>query len=202
MLTFLCVQTAERGSLLDIIMDFVWKNKQSGKNIMHMTVPFTKLEKYLLKDFSIIGVALIVQRFLILLVLCREIIKENIKIDELNNEQKYLFSIAIEKKLFINTEHGFRQNYYFVNRAEHVELKQMSHELYNEVSELIEKAYKLVLDEYLKIVPKHLYWQMGNFLSNYLNHFVTCSLYEADKNGLLSVPNDNNKVWLSLFASE
>ena len=120
MLTFLCVQTAERGSLLDIIMDFVWKNKQSGKNIMHMTVPFTKLEKYLLKDFSIIGVALIVQRFLILLVLCREIIKENIKIDELNNEQKYLFSIAIEKKLFINTEHGFRQNYYFGNRAEHV----------------------------------------------------------------------------------
>ena len=131
---------------MDIIMDFVWKNKQSGKNIMHMTVPFTKVEKYLLKDFSIIGVALIVQRFLILLVLCREIIKENIKIDELNNEQKYLFSIAIEKKLFINTEHGFRQNYYFVNRAEHVELKQMSHELYNEVSELIEKAYKLVLD--------------------------------------------------------
>ena len=114
MLTFLCVQTAERGSLLDIIMDFVWKIKQSGKNIMHMTVPFTKLEKYLLKDFSIIGVALIVQRFLILLVLCREIIKENIKIDELNNEQKYLFSIAIEKKLpFSALHHEFNSTKMF-----------------------------------------------------------------------------------------
>lgn len=43
---------------------------------------------------------------------------------------------------------------------------------------------------------------MGNFLSNNLNLFVTCSLNDAEKNGVLSTPDENNKEWLSLFASE
>ena len=59
-----------------------------------------------------------------------------------------------------------------------------------------------MLDEYEAAVPKHLHWQMGNFLSNHLGNFVTCSLYVGVKNGILSAPDDNNKDWLSLFASE
>jgi hypothetical protein len=39
-------------------------------------------------------------------------------------------------------------------------------------------------------------------MSNYLNPFVTCSLYEAYNKGLLSQPDENNKEWLSLFAAE
>lgn len=133
---------------------------------------------------------------------CREIIKGNIRIDELNDDQKYLFSIALEKKLFVKDGDGFCQNYYYVNRPERAELEQMAHEFYKEVSELIKKAYELVLDEYVKTVPEHLHWQMGNFLSNSLNFFVTCSLFEADKNKALSSPTEHDKAWLSLFVSE
>jgi len=43
---------------------------------------------------------------------------------------------------------------------------------------------------------------MNNFLTNPLGHFVNMSLYEGMKNGILSQPDENNKSWLSLFASE
>ena len=36
--------------------------------------------------------------------LCREIKKGNVKISQMNEEQKYLFCIALEKKLFITTK--------------------------------------------------------------------------------------------------
>lgn len=51
-------------------------------------------------------------------------------------------------------------------------------------------------------VPGHLKWQMGNFLSNHLNVFVTCSLYEAYNSNRLYKPDRHNGPWLSLFASE
>ena len=57
----------------------------------------------------------------------------------------------------------------------------------------------LLETEYEKTVPKHLHWQMGNFLSNSLNGFVTCSLYDGMKNKALSDPNVEGREWLSLF---
>ena len=56
------------------------------------------------------------------------------------------------------------------------------------------------MEEYETTVPKHLHWQMGNFLSNYLNGFVTCTLYDAMKQGALSNPNVEGREWLSLFS--
>lgn len=134
--------------------------------------------------------------------LCRGLIKGNIDINNLEKEQKYLFSIALEKKLFLKTESGFKQNYYYVNHAERAAIEKLAHEFYEEVSPLIEKGYNLILEEYAKSIPQHLHWQMGNFLANNLNHFVTCSLNEAWKNNILSIPNETDKEWLSLFASE
>ncbi len=134
--------------------------------------------------------------------LCREIIKNNINVNDLNEEQKYLFSIALEKKLFVKTNSGFKQNYYYVDRSERMEIEKFAREFYSTVLPLIEHAWNIILDEYVSTVPKHLHWQMGNFLANHLNHLVTCSLHCACKNGDLSEPDENNKEWLSLFASE
>ncbi len=134
--------------------------------------------------------------------LCREIIKGNINVNDLNEEQKCLFSIALEKKLFVKTDDGFKQNHYYVNHAERIEIEKIAHEFFDTVSSLIEGAWKIVLDEYLSTIPNHLHWQMGNFLANNLNHFVTCSLHCAYKDAKLSKPDENNKEWLSLFVSE
>ena len=133
--------------------------------------------------------------------LCREIIKGNITPEKLSEDQKYLFSIALEKKLFIKDGDSFKQNYYFIRHNELEQLEQLAYEFYPIAREFFDKSYSLVLDEFEATVPKHLHWQMGNFLSNHLGNFVTCSLYEGMKNGALSIPNEN-KDWLSLFASE
>lgn len=134
--------------------------------------------------------------------LCREIVKGKLSLDELTEEQKYLFSIAHEKKLFIKEGDNFRQNYYFVGQNEREQLEKLAYELYPKVLKYFDKAYRQVLDEYESAIPRHLHWQMGNFLSKHLNCFITCSLYEGMKNGILSVPDENNRDWLSLFASE
>lgn len=134
--------------------------------------------------------------------LCREIIKGNILPEKLNEDQKYLFSIAIEKKLFIKEGDNFKQNYYFIRHGELKQIEQLAYEFYPVAQEFFNKAYKLVLDEYKTTVPKHLHWQMGNFLSNHLGNFVTCSLYEGVRSGILSTPDESNKDWLSLFTAE
>ncbi|MGM9637555.1 MAG: RNA polymerase sigma factor [Eubacteriales bacterium] len=134
--------------------------------------------------------------------LCRNIIKGNTDPRNLTQEQEYLFSIALEKKLFLKTSEGFRQNYYYAGRDEWIGIEKMAHEFYPEVSGLIGTAYDLALKEYQSGVPKHLRWQMGNFLSNYLNLFVPFSLYEAVGRGMLSNPCIEGREWLSLFASE
>lgn len=132
----------------------------------------------------------------------RGIIKDEIDINNFTDEQKYIFSTALEKKLFINTSDGFKLNYYFVPRYEYKEIENLAYSFYDEAKVEFAKAYNLVLDEYLPKIPKHLHWQMGNFLSNNLNCFVTCSLYDAVNDDKLSIPDSNNKEWLSLFASE
>ena len=134
--------------------------------------------------------------------LCREIVKGNVKTERMNEEQKYLFSIALENKLFVKTDDGFVQNYYYVNHAERRELEQLAREFYGTASPLIARAWDIVMDEYAPTVPRHLHPQMGNFLANQLNHFVTCSLQCAYRNGDLSEPDERNREWLSLFASE
>lgn len=134
--------------------------------------------------------------------LCREIIKGGISPDQLDDRQKYLFSIALEKRLFFKTSDGFKPNYYFVPRKERQQIEEIAQEFYGEVEEILKNAYELVKKEYQSLVPKHLHWQMGNFLSNYLNLFVTCSLYQAKEKEILSQPDEGNRAWLSLFASE
>ena len=134
--------------------------------------------------------------------LCRDIIKGNAQIESLNEEQKYLFSIALEKKLFLKNNGDFQPNYYYVNRSERQSIEKLAYTFYDTAAPFFKAAYDVVLAEYAHTVPKHLHRQMGNFLSNYLNMFVTCSLYEAVNRGILSKPDENNKAWLSLFASE
>ncbi len=134
--------------------------------------------------------------------LCRDIIKKNVDISELNEEQQYLFSIALEKKLFIKDGENFKQNYFFATGKARKELETLAMEFYPIAKNYFDKAWQNTLNEYQKTVPKHLHWQMGNFLSNALNNFVTCSLYEALKNNVLSSPDEHNEEWLSLFTSE
>ncbi|MEA4832086.1 MAG: RNA polymerase sigma factor [Oscillospiraceae bacterium] len=134
--------------------------------------------------------------------LCRDVIKGDIKPENLTDEQKNLFSVALEKKLFIRNESGFRQNYYYVSEHERKEIEKIAFSFYDTAKDYFNIAYDLVLKEYLPAIPKNLHWQAGNFLSNHLNTFVTCSLYEAFNAGKLSKPDEFNKEWLSLFASE
>jgi len=102
--------------------------------------------------------------------LCREIIKNNIETNNLSEEQKYLFSIALQKKLFLKDGDTFKHNYYFIERDGLEKLSELAvNKLYPKVKKLFNTAYQIVLDEYKETVPKHLHWQMGNFLSNHLN---------------------------------
>lgn len=134
--------------------------------------------------------------------LCREIINGSMDVNALDENQKFLFSVAVEKNLFIKVSDKFKQNYFFVAKNEYKVIKKISLGFYETASKYFKTAYDIILKEYQNDVPKHLRWQMGNFLSNHLNNFVTCSLYEAVNNGIVSKPDESNKAWLSLFASE
>ena len=133
---------------------------------------------------------------------CRDIIKGAKKPDKLNEEDKLLFSHAIENSLFIKTDSGFKPNYCFIGKEQMKFIQALCDNFYAVASGYFKRAYDIITDEFVKIVPKNLHWQMGNLLSNYLNPFVTCSLYEAYNKGILSQPDENNKAWLSLFATE
>jgi len=134
--------------------------------------------------------------------LCREIILGKIVVDKLDENQKFLFSIALEKNLFMKTANGFQQNYYFVAGNEMKSLENIADGFYEVAKKYFKIAYDIIVNEYAGNVPKHIQWQMGNFLSNYLSNFVTCSLYEAVNEGILSKPEEQDKAWLSLFAGE
>lgn len=134
--------------------------------------------------------------------LCREIIKGNLSPHRLSEEQKFLFSKALENKLFIKNGDGFRQNYYFIEKQERKQLEQLAYAFYPQANRYFDKAYRQIFNAYKTMVPKRLHWQMGNILSNFLGHFITCSLYEGIRNHILSEPDEANREWLSLFASE
>jgi hypothetical protein len=134
--------------------------------------------------------------------LCRDIIKGVKEIKKLNENEKLLFSHAIENRLFIKTDGGFKLNYCFIS-SDHMKFsKSVCYDFYGNASKYFKKAYDIILDEFTKIIPKHLHWQMGNITSNYLFPFVTGAIYEAYNQGILSQPDENNKAWLSLFATE
>lgn len=131
--------------------------------------------------------------------LCGEVIRGKVRPEEMDRDRKYLFSIALEKRLFVETPSGFRQNFFFVEWKEQQEIVRMAHAFYEESAELYEKAYDMILQWYVKTIPPHLHWQMGNFLSFKLNYLATCSLYEALRQGILSEPGEEDRKWLSLF---
>lgn len=122
--------------------------------------------------------------------------------EHMTEEQKLLFSEAVAKNLFLNENGTFQQNYYFVRKKEAEELLGLIEEFSEIAKPYFEAAWKLILSEYEKTVPKHLHGQMGNFLSNHLNLFVTGSLYEGVRNKVLSDSNMEGKEWLSLFSME
>jgi RNA polymerase sigma factor, sigma-70 family len=133
--------------------------------------------------------------------LCSDIIEGKQDMKNINENEKYLFSIAIEKKLFIKTGDNFyNQNYYYIGESEFEQIRELAYGFYDTATNYFSKAFDIVLRVYKEDIPKHLQWQMSNFLSNHLNGFITCSLYEAVNKNLLSTPDVNNKKWLSLFA--
>jgi len=133
---------------------------------------------------------------------CRDIIKRIKDPANLNEDDKLLFSYAIENSLFIKTDDGFKLNYCFIGKEEMKFMRFLCDSFYEKASIYFNRAWTIVTTEFEKIIPKHLHWQMGNILSNYLNSFVTCSIYEAYNKGVLSEPDEQNKEWLSLFATE
>ncbi len=136
-------------------------------------------------------------------VLGRAIIKGDVTVSELNERQKYLFSVALEKHLFDRTaDGGYVCNYYFVPAPAREVLEGMVSELYPLVKPYYRAAYDMVLESYRRQVPAHLHGQMGNFLSNFINYFIPCALAAAFGAGKLSEPRGDGRVWLSLFASE
>jgi RNA polymerase sigma factor (sigma-70 family) len=131
----------------------------------------------------------------------REIIEKRVVPEDLDEARKYLFSTALEKRLFVREDGGFRQNYYYAAAAEYRELERLALGFYPEAAQYFQTAWERILRAYEADVPKRLRWQMGNFLSNNLNAFVTNALYDAMARGALSAPGEGRE-WLSLFATE
>lgn len=132
--------------------------------------------------------------------LCGRIILKDQAVSGLNEEEKEMFSIAVEKGLFIKTEQGFKQNYYAVDRKTMESLGKIAAGFYETAVSYFRRGYQSILEMYRSYIPEHLKWQMGNFLSNHLGNFTTCSLFEGMNSGVLSPPDDENRTWLSLFA--
>ena len=134
--------------------------------------------------------------------LCRKIIKGELHSETLHDEQKYLFSVAIENNLFVQKDGGLIPNYFFIGREGRRMVETVALEFYDTALPFFNRAWEMVLSEYQSTVPGRLHFQMANFLSNHLSRFVPCSLYVALNNGDISVPEGKGKAWLSLFASE
>ncbi|MCM1027773.1 MAG: sigma-70 family RNA polymerase sigma factor [Roseburia sp.] len=133
--------------------------------------------------------------------LCGRVAEGKLKVGELEGKEKYLFSIALERKLFVETADGFSQNFFYVAGEEHDAIERMAQDFYEETAEFYEKAYDIILRQYVKSIPPHLYWQMGCILSFKLNYLITCSLDEGLKRGSLCEPDENTGKWLSLYVN-
>jgi len=119
--------------------------------------------------------------------------------DKLKNVEEIVFAEGIKQKLFHLEEEKPVADFYYVGEEEGNEILKLAMEFYEVAEPLFEKAWSLIRAELEKTVPKHLHWQMNNFLTNVLNCFVTCSLYDGMKNKALSEPDAPGREWLSLF---
>lgn len=135
-------------------------------------------------------------------ILCRDIIKGEISIDALDETREYYLSLALEKKLLTKTNGGLVPNYCYIGKEAFAEIYKIAFEFYKTAKKYLDTAWKIILSEYESGVPKHLRDQMGNFLTNNLNGFVTCSLYEGVNRGDLSQPDEFNKKWISMYQIE
>ena len=79
---------------------------------------------------------------------------------------------------------------------------ELTNTVYPQFKPHLDAAYKIITDTLVPDVPKHLMDQAANRLSNSLHIFITRSLYDAVGRGLLSVPTETDRNWLSLYAAE
>ena len=134
--------------------------------------------------------------------LCARMIKGEVSVDGLNEEEKYLFSIALEKKLFVKENDGYRPTFYGVSREAFITLNELAVEFGRQGEDIFLRVKQIVWEPYAPSVPKHLEGQMGNLLSNHFYSLITCTYHEAVAAGVLTPPTDNEKLWISLIVSE
>jgi len=133
--------------------------------------------------------------------LCREIGLGEKSTDALSEDEQYLLSAAIEKRLFVRDGEGnLCINYFCTSDEGYQTLWQMREEFYAELKPYFEKAYAVAQDKLLCSVPSSVKRQAPNFISNTLNSFVAYSYSEGLKNGDICTPDKNNRYWLATFA--
>lgn len=135
---------------------------------------------------------------------CMDFLGTSAKLNDhtLTDDQKYLLSIAIDRKLILTDGDIFLPNYYSCKYDRLVELAELTNTVYPQFRPHLDAAYKIITDTLIPDVPKHLLPQAANRLSNSLHIFITRSLYDAGERGLLSVPTEDDRPWLSLYAAE
>lgn len=134
--------------------------------------------------------------------LCLRLIMGKITVDALNEEEKYLFSIALEKKLFVKEGDSYRPAFYGVSHEAFVTLNEIAVEFGRQAEDIFLRVKEIVWEHYAISVPRELAWQMGNLLSNHFYSLITCTYYEAVAGGKLSFLNEESKLWISLLVSE
>lgn len=134
--------------------------------------------------------------------LCGGILTGKTDIAALSDDQKYLLSIALDRHLLIRDGDSFLPNYYFCKYDRLVQLAELTNTVYPQFRPYLDTAYGIIKSALVPDIPKHLTEQAANRLTNYLHIFITRSLYDAEARGLLSVPTENDRHWLSLYAAE
>jgi RNA polymerase sigma-70 factor (ECF subfamily) len=129
--------------------------------------------------------------------LCGEVIRGNISPDKFSDEQKFLFSAALEAGLFVNENGVYRQNYWFAGIDDYRKIADTARGFYAAAKPYFRAAFDIALAEYGGVIPERVRPQSGNLMSNTLNYFTPFSLYTAVLNG--DIAEVENETWLSLF---
>ncbi len=134
---------------------------------------------------------------------CNRVLKElrnstEASVNAVLEENKEVIAEALSWKLLTKEENKITPNYYFVEEQEAVQLLSLAQTFYEIAKPYFEQAWKMTLQEFEAEVPKALRPQMGNLLANTLNTFVSCSLYEAVEQGVLSDYAVEGREWLSM----
>ncbi len=135
--------------------------------------------------------------------LCRRLLKRELTPETMTAEESYLFTTAFEKGLLIKDADGIRACYCLFTRAGLMQAEAVIDAFADTAAPYFEKAYRIITSRYEKTVPAHLHTQMHNFMTNWLNLFVTCTLYDGVRTGNLSFQEeDQTRYWLSIIAAE